>query len=342
MSVEAITWALRQDVKHSSAKFVLVAIANCADGSEFLAWPSVQYLVDATSQDRKTVMSNLARLRDAGLIEDSGERRGSTKQVVVYRLKNPENGTVKQSQKRNSTENGTVPKTDDNSTVFPAEESQNSLERVPKTVHGTVRNHKGTVKEPSVSPAQAPGATSAGQKAKPKTKPKAMSADLQARFDRFYAAYPRKTDRSDAEKAFAKLAPSEEMLAQMLDAIERGKAAGAFADIRFTKHPATWLNAGSWMDEYATAYTPQQLAVIEVYNQALGAECGRIDPDIYTTARAGQIDDFLTLSAKPDFWRVFFPWVRDNCTLPNHVGFDYLISRDGFSKVKGGQFQVTG
>lgn len=151
MSVEAISWALQQDVKQSSAKFVLVALANCANGTEFLAWPSVAYLVDATSQDRKTVTANLNRLKEAGYIEDTGERRGNTKQVIVYRLKTPENGPVKDTQKRNSTENGTVPKLDAKRPVFPHKEAQISRETGPKTDHGTVkepiRNRKGTEKE---------------------------------------------------------------------------------------------------------------------------------------------------------------------------------------------------
>lgn len=150
MSVEAISWALQQDIKHSSAKFVLVAMANCADGKEFLAWPSVAYLVEATAQDRKTVSANLARLRDAGYIEDTQERRGSTKQVIVYRLRNPKSGSVKEPQKRNSTENGTVPKTDGKRTEIPHKEAQISPETGPKTGHGTVkepsRNRQGTVK----------------------------------------------------------------------------------------------------------------------------------------------------------------------------------------------------
>ncbi|OWT68071.1 MULTISPECIES: helix-turn-helix domain-containing protein [unclassified Achromobacter] len=149
MSVEAISWALKQPIKPSSAKFVLVAIANCADGQDFIAWPSMAYLTEATDQDRKTVLANVARLKEMGFLEDTGERKGSTKQVIVYRLKEPEIGTVKEDQKRNSTENGTVPKTDIKSPVFPHKESQISRERGPKTGHGTViepsKNRQGTV-----------------------------------------------------------------------------------------------------------------------------------------------------------------------------------------------------
>lgn len=157
MSVEAISWALKQPIQQSSAKFVLVVIANCADGKDFVAWPSTAYLAEATGQDRKTVMKNVALLRDLGVITDTGERKGETKQIPVYRLNDTEfgtvkqtksstkNGTAKQSQKRNSTENGTVPIFPSNGTNFPGKQSQFSLETVPKTGHGTV-------KEPSEEP----------------------------------------------------------------------------------------------------------------------------------------------------------------------------------------------
>lgn len=87
MSVEAITWALKQPVPKSSTKFVLVVLANCASAANNLAYPSVQYIVEATGQDRKTVISSLRRLADLGLIEDTKERRGKTRQVIVYRLR---------------------------------------------------------------------------------------------------------------------------------------------------------------------------------------------------------------------------------------------------------------
>ncbi len=175
MSVEAITWALGLTVERSSAKFVLVVMANCAN-HDMTCWPSVKYLSDATGQDRKTVLGNMARLLDEGYIVDTGARRGRTGQIPVYWLnvkqkipavnldnqtgedddyfaenapsKSTKNGTVKQSQKRNSSENGTVPFFPSNSTVFPVKESRFSAQRVPKTGHGTVKepslNRKGT------------------------------------------------------------------------------------------------------------------------------------------------------------------------------------------------------
>ena len=142
MSVEAITWALKQPVKQSSAKFVLVALANCSDAVERLAWPSIAYLCEATSQDRKTVMENLKRLIVAGFIEDTGRRVGATKSVIVYSLSNPENGTPKQSQERDTLAGEAVPFFPTSSTVFPHKQYRFSAEAVPKTGHGTVRNRK--------------------------------------------------------------------------------------------------------------------------------------------------------------------------------------------------------
>lgn len=146
MSVEAITWALAQKMDRSSAKFVLVAMANCAN-SDMTCWPSMSYLTDATCQDRKTVLENIKRLKELGFISDTDERKGRTAQVAVYVLNGAGNGTLKESQKRNSTENGMVPKTDGNGPVFPAKGSRFSAETVPKTGHGTI-------KEPSLEPSR--------------------------------------------------------------------------------------------------------------------------------------------------------------------------------------------
>ena len=174
MSFDAIKWAMGQKVGKSSTKFLLVAMANCVNEKESLdvCWPSVGHLCEATDLDRKTVLDGVRRLREFGLITDTGTRRGVTGQVIVYRLNlgqlaihqetqntpengtvkgdsNTENGTVKESQNRDSSENGTVPFFPHNSTVFPIKESRFSHITVPKTGHGTKKEpRKETRKEP--------------------------------------------------------------------------------------------------------------------------------------------------------------------------------------------------
>lgn len=75
------------------------------------------------------------------------------------------------------------------------------------------------------------------------------SPDGEAAFDRFYAAYPRKVGRKDAEKAFTKAAievDPEELVA----AAERYAAdPNQPTDRSKIPHPATWLNQGRWGDE---------------------------------------------------------------------------------------------
>lgn len=142
MSVEAISWALKQEVPNSSTKFVLVVLSNCASGDTFIAWPSVAYMTKATSQNRKTIIANLARLIEMGFIEDTGKRAGGTKSIPVYSiLCNTENGT--------STENGTakaVPKTDGSSPENGRKQSR-KRDTETKETKGTVNKSLG--KEPN-------------------------------------------------------------------------------------------------------------------------------------------------------------------------------------------------
>jgi hypothetical protein len=103
VSSEAVAWAFKQDIKPSSLKFTLVAMAECANYQSGLVFASTAHLCEITGQDRKTVLANQAELEKRGLIEDTGERTGKTKQIKVYR---PVIGTVpetEQYQERNST-----------------------------------------------------------------------------------------------------------------------------------------------------------------------------------------------------------------------------------------------
>lgn len=137
MSLQAISWALKVGDLRSTEKFVLVCMCNYADENGF-CYPSIAALSDDTAQDRKTVIANIKSLVLSGLIGDTGKRVGATKQIIVYRVNNPKNGTNKESQNRNSSENGTVPILDGNSTVLVLEQSQ-KRDTDPK---GSIRNRK--------------------------------------------------------------------------------------------------------------------------------------------------------------------------------------------------------
>ncbi len=69
-------------------------------------------------------------------------------------------------------------------------------------------------------------------------------------FERFYAAYPRKVSRGDAEKAFRRLKADEALLQQMLDALAwQVPHFGWGKGNSFTPYPASWINDRRWEDE---------------------------------------------------------------------------------------------
>jgi hypothetical protein len=80
-----MAWAVKQPLISTCEKFLLVMLANYADG-EGVVYPSVERLSEDLCQDRRTVMKNIRRLIDIGLLEDTGRKIGRTKSISVYRM----------------------------------------------------------------------------------------------------------------------------------------------------------------------------------------------------------------------------------------------------------------
>lgn len=138
MSVDATRWAWSAPVKSSTQRLVLLSLADRA-GEYHTCFPSVARITKDTHLNRKTIMKVISELCELGLVEDTGHRKGITKQVVVYRLLGIK---TREDEELNSTNFGTVPKT---------EQSQNYQETVPflppnSPKNGT-QNLKGTKKE---------------------------------------------------------------------------------------------------------------------------------------------------------------------------------------------------
>lgn len=75
------------------------------------------------------------------------------------------------------------------------------------------------------------------------------------RFARFWAAYPKKRSKGQAEKAFQKINPSEQLLETMLASIAQAKTSDDWqkSNGQFIPYPASWLNAKGWEDEIDSA-----------------------------------------------------------------------------------------
>jgi len=97
-------------------------------------------------------------------------------------------------------------------------------------------------------------ATPDGDKLSEKSGPRSpfKSKRQEQLFDEFWAQYPKKRSKGQAERAWAKITPDDALFRYILDGLERAKRsrdwikdAGAYIP-----YPATWLNAKGWEDDY--------------------------------------------------------------------------------------------
>lgn len=91
-----LDWAFEQDAGGPGPKLVLVVLAKHCGKDRDRCWPAVSTIGALASMGRTAVGDNLRRLEALGLIHDTGERRGATRQVVVWQLGNvPESEHLK-------------------------------------------------------------------------------------------------------------------------------------------------------------------------------------------------------------------------------------------------------
>lgn len=85
----------------------------------------------------------------------------------------------------------------------------------------------------------------------PQTETKAER--LERTFALFYSEYPRKTDRERAVRAWKKLNPNDQLIADIMAGLRRQKDAGILnRNDTYTPYPATWLNGRRWEDVIIT------------------------------------------------------------------------------------------
>ena len=74
-------------------------------------------------------------------------------------------------------------------------------------------------------------------------------------FDEFWAQYPKKRSKGQAEKTWVKLKPDEQLFEAIMTGLKRAKTSVEWLKDggQYIPYPSTWLNAKGWEDEY-----PQQ------------------------------------------------------------------------------------
>lgn len=89
--------------------------------------------------------------------------------------------------------------------------------------------------------------------------------DFEDAFNEFWKFYPRKTDKLVAKKSLNKLLSEDPGLeSQILQGVKRLAADPNLPEVRYIKHPATWLNAGGWDND---PYPERQISQEELDKQ---------------------------------------------------------------------------
>ena len=102
-----------------------------------------------------------------------------------------------------------------------------------------------------------------GKNSQDKEKDKEKDKELSG-FDEFWAAYPRKTGKGEAKKAWAKIRPDAELLQQILAAVEWQSKCDQWQrdNGQYIPYPATWLNQQRWEDEDVQITTKRNKSVM--------------------------------------------------------------------------------
>ena len=134
MSFDALRWAFACNVGSSAERLVLLALANDCRNPNFLAFPSRERLHLATQLDPKTITAAMKKLEEAHLVSATGEYRGRTGRIPVYRvlvgngspLNQPKNGFIESGKFGAIQEHETSPDFRTNHTEIPARNGSNS------------------------------------------------------------------------------------------------------------------------------------------------------------------------------------------------------------------------
>lgn len=102
-----------------------------------------------------------------------------------------------------------------------------------------------------------------------KTNTKNKNKDIQTKFDRFWSAYPKHQSKPQALRAFSKVDPDDELMEQIMNAIEIQKQSDQWTKDggQFIPLPATWLNNSRWEDDVLPSSTRKKAVPAQDFPQ---------------------------------------------------------------------------
>lgn len=227
MSIQAVNWAIEQRVGDPTLKILLLAICNYTNENDE-CWPSQAVLARDSEVSDRTIRRALKKLVDLGFIEtQSRERAGGGNSSLLIRI-------LRHADKLSDT---------------PADTHMSAPPRTP-VVRTPPDIAVSAPYEPSIEPSIEPSMNVdlfAGDRSSAAT---VWPKDFR---EQFWSRYPVKKGKTgalaklDAIRRAGKV-PWDAVVAG-LDNLDRAIASGR-QDVRYVKHPSTWLNQGCWDDEF--------------------------------------------------------------------------------------------
>lgn len=235
-----------EQVKASSLS-TLKALAFCTGKHSNSCYPSVRTLQEMTGHSVRTIRAALNDLEEMGFITRAARAGTST----VYALQIDVMRAHHRRRRWTETRDTGNPYAGDHNAVtvvdeIPVEEQSVNVKRI-NFAEAPVEATEPPATEPVPAPVQAELIPAAPVKKKTK---KSSTPALDEAFNEFYYhAYPRKMEPLKARRAFEKAVKSGADPREIIEGARRFAAATAAKGKTYIPYPASWLNAGGWMNE---------------------------------------------------------------------------------------------
>ena len=236
-----------EQMKPSSLS-TLKALAFCTGKHSNSCYPSMRTLQEMTGHSVKTIRAALDTLEEIGFIART-HRAGTSNvyalQIDVMRAHHPR-------RRWTETRDTGNPYAGDPSAVtvvdeIPVEEQSVNVKRI-NFAEAPVEAPEPPATEPVPAPVQAELIPAAP--VKKKTKKGDTTPALDEAFNEFYKdTYPRKMEPLKARRAFEKAVKNGADPREIIEGARRFAAATAAKGKTYIPYPASWLNAGGWMNE---------------------------------------------------------------------------------------------
>lgn len=174
---------------------------------------------------------------------------------------------------------------------------------------------------------------------------RAASPDVEAAFADFWETFGYKKDTAKAKAAFAREFAKTGHSADWLNVVMTAAAKEAqrrphlIADGLTPMYAQGWLTKRRYEDEDLLTwgeFSAEQQAFIECFNANIGDACPRVTE--WTAKRAALCDIALRGTWSLEKWGEFWRYVADECQFDWPVSFEWMLNRENWAKVKGGQY----